>query len=51
VREAHPTVYIERAGIANDSKRPLSRAIVRGTGELTRTPLRQANAYIAYMMI
>jgi hypothetical protein len=40
------TAYIEGAGIADDPKGPLFRTIGRGTGELTRTPLPQANAYM-----
>ena len=37
--------YLDGAGIAEDAKGPLFRTIGRGTGELTRTPLPQANAY------
>jgi len=37
--------YIEGAGLAADPKGPLFRTIGRGTGQLTRTPLPQANAY------
>jgi site-specific recombinase XerD len=37
--------YIEGAGIAEDSKGPLFRTIGRGTGQLTRTSLPQANAH------
>jgi len=37
--------YLDGAGIAGDPKGPLFRTIGRGTGQLTRTPLPQANAY------
>jgi site-specific recombinase XerD len=37
--------YIEGAGLAADPKGPLFRTIGRGTGQLTRTHLPQANAY------
>ncbi len=37
--------YIHGAGLASDPKGPLFRTIGRGTGELTRTSLPQANAY------
>jgi site-specific recombinase XerD len=37
--------YIEGAGIEGDPKGPLFRTIGRGTKELTRTPLRQDDAY------
>ncbi len=37
--------YIDGTGIAGDPKGPLFRTIGRGTGQLTRTPLAQANAY------
>lgn len=37
--------YLEGAGIAGDPKGPLFRTIGRGTGQLTRTSLPQANAY------
>jgi len=33
------------AGLRDDPKGPLFRTIGRGTGQLTRTPLPQANAY------
>jgi integrase len=39
------TVYIDGAGIADDPKGPLFRTIGRGTCQLTRTSLPQANAY------
>jgi site-specific recombinase XerD len=44
--ETYLTAYLERTGIADDSKGPLFRTIGRGTGELTRTPLPSANAYM-----
>ena len=37
--------YLDGAGIAGDAKGPLFRTIGRGTHQLTRTPLPQANAY------
>ena len=37
--------YIDGTGIVSDPKGPLFRTIGRGTGQLTRTPLPQANAY------
>ena len=37
--------YLEGAGLAGDPKGPLFRTIGRGTGELTRTSLPQANAH------
>jgi integrase len=37
--------YLDGAGIAADPSGPLFRTIGRGTGQLTRTPLPQANAY------
>ncbi|MDR3440584.1 tyrosine-type recombinase/integrase [Telmatospirillum sp.] len=37
--------YVEGAGLGDDPKGPLFRTIGRGTGQLTRTPLPQANAY------
>ena len=43
--EAYLTAYIEQTGIMEDGKGPLFRTIGRGTGQLTRTPLPQANAY------
>ncbi len=39
------TIYIEGAGLADDPKGPLFRTIGRGTGQLTRTSLPQANAH------
>jgi site-specific recombinase XerD len=39
------TAYIEQSGLVNDGKGPLFRTIGRGTSQLTRTPLAQANAY------
>lgn len=43
--ETYLHAYIEGAGLVEDLKGPLFRTIGRGTGELTRTPLPQANAY------
>ena len=37
--------YIDGCGLAEDRKGPLFRTIARGTGQLSRTPLPQANAY------
>ena len=37
--------YIDGCGLAGDPKGPLFRTIARGRGELTATPLPQANAY------
>jgi len=39
------TAYLDGAGLAEDLKGPLFRTIGRGTGQLTRTSLPQANAY------
>jgi site-specific recombinase XerD len=43
--ETYLTAYLEQTGIMGDEKGPLFRTIGRGTGQLTRTPLPQANAY------
>lgn len=43
--ESYLHAYMEGTGIAEDRKGPLFRTIGRGTGQLTRTPLPQANAY------
>ena len=43
--EEYLTAYLDGAGIADDAKGPLFRTIGRGTAQLTRTPLPQANAY------
>jgi integrase len=43
--EAYLHTYLDDTGIADDPKGPLFRTIGRGTGQLTRTPLPQANAY------
>ncbi|TAM05748.1 MAG: integrase [Paraburkholderia sp.] len=37
--------HLEGTGIASDPKGPLFRTIARGTGQLSATPLPQANAY------
>jgi site-specific recombinase XerD len=39
------TAYLDGAGLAADFKGPLFRTIGRGTGQLTRSSLPQANAY------
>jgi hypothetical protein len=39
------TAYLDGAGLRDDPKGPLFRTIGRGTGQLTRTVLPQANAY------
>ena len=44
--ESYLSAYIDQAGLAGDSKGPLFRTIGRGTDQLTRTPLPQANAYL-----
>lgn len=43
--EAYLHAYLEGTGIAADPKGPLFRTIARGTGQLSTTPLPQANAY------
>ncbi len=43
--EEYLTAYLEQAGIVQDGKGPLFRTIGRGTSQLTRTSLPQANAY------
>ena len=43
--EACLHAYLEGTGIANDPRGPLFRTIARGTGQLSDTPLPQANAY------
>jgi site-specific recombinase XerD len=43
--EEYLHAYLDGAGIAGDGKGPLFRTIGRGTAQLTRTPLPQANAY------
>ena len=43
--EEYLTAYLEQTGIMDDGKGPLFRTIGRGTSQLTRTPLPQANAY------
>jgi site-specific recombinase XerD len=43
--EEYLTRYLDGAGLRGDPKGPLFRTIGRGTGELTRTVLPQANAY------
>ena len=43
--EAYLHAYLDSTGIAADLKGPLFRTIARGTGQLSTTPLPQANAY------
>jgi len=43
--EVYLHAYMEGTGIEEDRKGPLFRTIGRGTDQLTRTPLPQANAY------
>jgi site-specific recombinase XerD len=43
--EAYLHAYLDGTGIGADLKGPLFRTIGRGTGQLTDTPLPQANAY------
>jgi integrase len=43
--EAYLHAYLDGTGIAGDPKGPLFRTIGRGTGQLSATPLPQANAY------
>jgi site-specific recombinase XerD len=43
--EAYVHAYLDGTGIVSDPKGPLFRTIARGTGQLSATPLPQANAY------
>jgi site-specific recombinase XerC len=43
--EAYLHAYLDGTGIGDDPKGPLFRTIARGTGQLSGTPLLQANAY------
>jgi site-specific recombinase XerD len=43
--EAYLHAYLDGTGIGGDAKGPLFRTIRRGTGQLSTTPLPQANAY------
>ena len=43
--EAFLHAYLDGTGLAGDPQGPLFRTLGRGTGQLTRTPLPQANAY------
>src|SRR5258708_3643593 len=43
--EDYLLAYLDGSGLRDDPKGPLFRTVGRGTGELTRTPLPQANAY------
>lgn len=44
--EAYLHAYLDGTGIGGDTKGPLFRTIGRGTGQLSGTPLPQANAYV-----
>src|SRR5271166_3754327 len=44
-QEDYPVGYLDGARLRSNPKGPLFRTIGRGTGQLTRTVLRQANAY------
>ncbi len=44
--ELYLTAYVDQVGIREDGKGPLFRTIGRGTAQLTRTALPQANAYM-----
>ncbi|MFM0258071.1 tyrosine-type recombinase/integrase [Paraburkholderia sediminicola] len=43
--EAYLHAYLDGTGIGDDPKSPLFRTVRRGTGQLSDTPLPQANAY------
>jgi integrase/recombinase XerC len=43
--EEYLITYLDGGGLRGDLKGPLFRTIVRGTGQLTRMVLPQANAY------
>ncbi len=43
--ETYVHAYLDGTGLLNDPQGPLFRTLGRGTGQLTRTPLPQANAY------
>ncbi|MFM0140439.1 tyrosine-type recombinase/integrase [Caballeronia grimmiae] len=43
--EAYLHEYLEQTGLRGEPKGPLFRTIARGTGQLSTTPLPQANAY------
>jgi site-specific recombinase XerD len=43
--EAYLHAYIDGCGLGDDRKEPLFRTIARGTGQLSATPLPQANAF------
>lgn len=43
--EAYLHAYLDESGLTADPKGPLFRTIARGTGQLSTTPLPQANAY------
>ena len=43
--EAYLHAYLDGTGLTSDPQGPLFRTVGRGTEQLTRTPLPQANAY------
>ncbi|MFM0053773.1 tyrosine-type recombinase/integrase [Caballeronia grimmiae] len=43
--EAYLHAYLDQTGLRDEPKGPLFRTIARGTGQLSTTPLPQANAY------
>jgi len=43
--EAYLHDYLDQTGLRDEPKGPLFRTITRGTGQLSKTPLPQANAY------
>ena len=43
--ELYLHAYLELPGLSDEPKSPLFRTIARGTGQLSATPLPQANAY------
>jgi hypothetical protein len=45
INKAYRHAYLDGSGISADPKGPLFRTIGRTTGQLTRTPLSQANAH------
>jgi site-specific recombinase XerC len=45
ILEAYLHAYLDGTGIGDDPKGPLFRTVRRGTGQLSETPLPQANAY------
>ncbi|MFL9935408.1 tyrosine-type recombinase/integrase [Paraburkholderia sp. RL18-103-BIB-C] len=43
--EAYLHAYLDQTGLCDEPKSPLFRTVARGTGQLSDTPLPQANAY------